>query len=393
MSNLKILLFSLENIDNVGEELLRVNTEFLLHSISPEYIIKQSQFKPEVFDKKSYRLLFKLGHYIKRVSHYLDGNFSYRVRNLSYIVKYSRYFSKQIKNCDKVITSVGMYKYSTQDFSYIYNLIAKKCQKYNKPLYICAPSIEDYNPKDWRSIQLVKTANISSVKMITTRDGVSGIQTLKNSYKINNRFLVGSVADPALWIPECFELKKGQSSASVPYIGINIIRKGIFNDYNKSFSDEGLLNIYVELIKELEKRRWKWAVYSNGMPQDIAMIDELHSLLKFSNSHILNKTHNAKEFVELISGFDAVFGARLHSCITSVSLGVPVVGFIWDNKIKYFAEAMKIRQFFFEPKDMTASNIIQALEQAMKYKYDINNIAFYKNKTRESLRLFLEESF
>ena len=40
MSNLKILLFSLENIDNVGEELLRVNTEFLLHSISPEYIIE-----------------------------------------------------------------------------------------------------------------------------------------------------------------------------------------------------------------------------------------------------------------------------------------------------------------------------------------------------------------
>lgn len=392
MNNLKILLFSLENIDNVGEELLRVNTEFLLHSISPKCIIKQSQFKPEVFDKKSYRLLFKLGHYIKRVSHYLDGNLSYRVRNLSYIVKYSRYFSKQIKNCDKVITSVGMFKYSTQDFSYIYHLIAKICQKYHKPLMISAPSIETYNSKDWRSKQLVKTANIPSVKMITTRDGVAGLDTLKNSYLKNNKFHYDNVADPALWIPECYKIKRNHILSSTPYIGINVIRKGIFDDYNKSFTDDELIKIYVELIKQLENKGWKWAVYTNGMPQDIAVIQELHSILNFSEDHILDQPKNAKDFVEMINRFDAVLGSRLHSCITAVSLGIPVVGFIWDNKLKYFAENIKRQSFFFEPKDMSADIIVNALEEAMTSEYDFNTIHYLKEKTLSSICQFLNNN-
>lgn len=392
MNNLKILLFSLENIDNVGEELLRVNTEFLLHSISPECIIKQSQFKPEVFDEKSYRLLFRLGHYIKRVSHYLNGNLSYRVRNLSYIVKYSRYFSKQIKKCDKVITSVGMFKYSTQDFSYIYHLIAKICQKYHKPLMFSAPSIEAFNPSDWRSKQLVKTANIPSVKIITTRDGIEGVNLLKKYYLNSNRFIYDNVADPALWIPECYNIKRNRVLNTTPFIGINVIRKGIFADYNKSFTDDELINIYVELIKLLDKKGWKWAVYTNGMPQDIAVIEELHSILDFSEDHILNPPKNAKGFVEMINGFDAIFGSRLHSCITAVSLGVPVVGFIWDNKLKYFSENIKRTSFFFEPKDMSADIIVNALEEAMTSEYDFKTIHYLKEKTLSSISMFLNNN-
>ena len=126
------------------------------------------------------------------------------------------------------------------------------------------------------------------------------------------------------------------------------------------------------------------------MSQDIAVIKELHSILNFSYDHILNQPDNTNEFVEMIREFDAVFGARLHSCITSVALGIPVVGFIWDNKIKYFAETMKRQSFFFEPKDMSADNILYAMEKAMESEYDFKNIDYLKNKTRSSIRKFLE---
>lgn len=388
-----VLLFALENIDNVGEELLRETTEYLINTASNNVEVKIAQFKPfDLYTQKRYKRAHRISYYVRRIAQHFRGNQAYFLLNLSYKIKYTRYFEDQIKQADHVITSVGMFKYSTQDFSYIYHLIAKICQKYHKPLMISAPSIETYNSKDWRSKQLVKTANIPSVKMITTRDGVAGLNTLKNCYLKNNKFHYDNVADPALWIPECYKIKRNHILNTPPYIGINVIRKGIFDDYNKSFTDDELIKIYVELIKQLEKKGWKWAVYTNGMPQDIAVIQELHSILNFSEDHVLNQPKNAKEFVEMINGFDAVFGSRLHSCITAVSLGVPVVGFIWDNKLKYFSENIKRPSFFFEPKDMSADIIVNALEEAMTSEYDFKTIHYLKEKTLSSICLFLNNN-
>ena len=95
----------------------------------------------------------------------------------------------------------------------------------------------------------------------------------------------------------------------------------------------------------------------------------------------------------MVKGFDAVFGSRLHSCITAVSLGVPVVGFIWDNKLRYFAETMNRQSFFFEPKDMSADNIVNALELAMKSGYDFTTIDNLKEKTLSSIQKFLETKY
>lgn len=387
----RVLLFALENINNVGEELLRETTEYLIKSSSDNVDIKIAQFKPfDIHTQKRYRTAHRISYYVRRIAQHFNGNNAYRLLNLSYKIKYTRYFEDLIKPADRVITSVGMFKYSTQDFSYIYHLVAKICQKYHKPLMISAPSLENYNPKDRRSVQLVKTANIPSVKMITTRDGIAGLNTLTNNYLVNNRFLYDIVADPALWIPECYHVKRNHSIGSTPYIGINVIRKGIFDDYDKTFTDEGLFLLYAELIKQIEKRGWRWAIYSNGMPQDIEVLKALHASLKFSKDHILNQPQNAKEFVEMVKGFDAIFGSRLHSCIAAVSLGVPVVGFFWDNKLRYFSETIKRQSFFFEPKDMSADNIVNALEQAMNTEYDFTTIDNLKEKTLSSIQKFLE---
>lgn len=386
-----ILLFALENINNVGEELLRETTEYLINSSSQNIEIKIAQFKPtDINSLKRYKLAHRLSYYVKRIAEHFTGNTSYKILNLSYIIRYTRYFEDLISCSDRVITSVGMFKYSTQDFSYTYHLIAKICQKYHKPLMISAASIEVYNPNDWRSKQLVKAANYSSVKMITTRDGIVGLKVLKDYYYKTNHFLLDDVADPALWIPECYNTRRRQTTKSTPYVGINVIRKGIFDDYNKSFTDNQLTQIYIELIEEIERRGWKWTIYSNGITHDMTVIKELQSIMSFSNDHILDQHRNAKEFIDLINNFDVIFGARLHSCITAVALGIPVVGFIWDEKIKHFSETTKRQPFFFEPKEMKAKSIIYAIEHAMEYEYDFRNIDYLKHKTKSAIRRFLE---
>ena len=227
--------------------------------------------------------------------------------------------------------------------------------------------------------------------MITTRDGQKGVDIIRKDY-IRRDITCDYVGDPALWIPDCYgvEQKKKRKVMERPHVGINIIREGIFDDYNKSFTDERLFQLYVRLIELINAKGWRWSVYTNGMASDWLVLRKLQQHIGFSDEHITSQYTSAKDYVTKISEFDVVFGARLHACITSVAIGVPVVGFIWENKLKYFSETMGVSQFFFQPKDMTAERIINRMEEAMQFDFDFRNKERYKQKTKESFIKFIE---
>lgn len=387
---MKVLLIALESIDNIGEELLRASTEFLVRTSCEDAEISVAQLKPgRKLIPLRYKYDYLLGALVWRCLLWLKGNRSYRIKKLCYRVKYTRYFSSVIRQCDKVILPVGMIKYGTQDFSYVFYLINKIATRYKKPVLMSAMSPQSADNSDWRYYQLVEAVNMPAVKMLTTRDGESGVRILKSEY-IRRKLLCDYVGDPALWIPEVYGLeKRNKVCDSIPHVGINIIRKGIFDDYNKSLTDDAMFNIYAQLIKLIEKRGWRWSVFTNGMKKDIAVLRELQAYLGFSESHVMPTCEDGKAFAGMISNFEVVFGARLHACITSVAVGTPVVGFIWEKKLKFFSETMKINQFFFLPSQMTAEKIVAKMEEALGYSYDFENRDRYKQKTKESIRHFL----
>ena len=384
-----ILLFSLESINNAGDEILRVTTEYLIKQVSTCKIIR-IQLRPGKGDLHGLnRLCWFLGAILRKLSKFIViPDLSYRLRNLGYIVAYNRVFQKTVKEADKVILPIGMLKYSTQDFSYVFNLITSICSKFGKPVLMSGMSPEVENLNDWRYKQLVNAVNASSVKMITTRDGQKGVDVIMSQY-LSRAIPCDFVGDPALWIPETYNVKRCKTKSSLPTIGINIIRNGIFEDYNKSFTDDKLFVLYSELIRQLDEKRWGWKLFCNGIKSDWKVIERIASMLNIQAERICPIPQNGEEFVKMISHFDAVFGARLHTCITSVSLSIPVVGFIWDDKLKYFSETMGISQFFFQPSEMTAEKIVAKLEEALDYNYDFENRDNYKQKTKESIRHFL----
>lgn len=388
---MKVLLIALESIDNIGEELLRASTEYLVKQECESAEVQVAQLKPcrSIIDKK-YRLDYYIGTFLWKCFQWMSGNYSYRIKDVSYKTKYSRYFSYHICECDKVILPVGMIKYGTQDFSYVFHLIIKLSTKYGKPVLMSAMSPQIADNKDWRYHQLVETVNMPAVKMLTTRDGESGVNILKSDY-IRRDIYCDYVGDPALWIPEVYCLKNKKKGNNAPYVGINIIRKGIFDDYNKSLTDDTMFDIYAKLINLIEKRGWRWSVFTNGMKKDIAVLRELQKYLGFSGDHVIPTCENGKTFVEMISNYDVVFGARLHACITSVAVRTPVVGFIWDNKLKYFSETMKISQFFFQPSNMTAEKVVAKMEEALCFNYDMDMIMKYKIRTSTSIKYFLNK--
>ena len=385
-----VLLFSLESINNAGDEILRVTTEYLIKQISSCRILR-IQLKPREEDMHGQnRLCWYMGTILRKFSKYIPNlNLSYRIKNIGYIVAYNRVFQNRIKEADKVILPIGMLKYSTQDFSYVFNLITSICTKLGKPVLLSGMSPEIENSNDWRYKQLVNAVNEFSVKMITTRDGQKGVDIIKSQY-LKRAIPCDYVGDPALWIPETYNVKRRKTTPSSPTIGINIIRKGIFEDYNKSFTDDELFAFYSELILLLDEKGWGWKLFCNGIKSDWKVIEHIASVLKIQADRICPIPQNGDEFVNMIIHFDAVFGARLHTCITSVSLSVPVVGFVWDDKIKYFSETMGIERFFFHPSNMTAEKVVNAMESAMNFKIDVSNRDKYKQKTLESIRNFID---
>lgn len=390
-----VLLISLESIDNVGDELLRTTTEFVLRSLCLDDVDFQvAQLKPtRKYINDEYKFYWNVSAVIRKISRHLGLEKFYKLRNLSYIIAYKKYYEDLIKTADFIILPVGMLKYSTQDFGYLFHQINKLATKYSKPVLMSAMSPQKADVEDWRYHQLVEAVNMPSVKMITTRDGKQGVDIIRKDY-LKREISCDYVGDPALWIPECYniEQKRSKNVDGMPYVGINVIREGIFDDYNKSFTDDKMFQLYVQLIKLIDAKGWRWSVYTNGMASDWVVLSKLQQAIGFSDEHIVQQYTSAKDYVEEVSHFDVVFGARLHACITSVALGIPVVGFIWENKLKFFSETMGISQFFFNPREMTAEKIVKKMYEALLFDFDFENRDKYKYKTLESIKRFIEFS-
>ena len=385
----RILLIALGSINNIGDEYLQETTKYICQQFVDVSLIEVAQLKPgRKHLVKSFGINWILGSLLVRFSTIFKNNISYKLKKKAFYIKYSSYFSSFIKGADKVILPVGMLKYATQDFSYVFWLINSLCTKYEKDVMMSAMSPQQANDSDWRYRQLVDAVNMPAVKMITTRDGQAGVDILKRDY-LKRSIFCDYVGDPALWIPDVYKIKTEKAESEVAHVGINVIRRGIFEDYNRSLTDEELHKIYVDLICLIEQRGWRWSLFYNGMKSDWNVINELRTEIGFSEEHIIDGCLDGKMYAEMVSQFDVVFGARLHSCITSVAVGTPVVGFIWEDKIKYFSETMGISDFFFIPQNMTASKIINKMEEAMLYHFDYNNRDNYKQKTLDSISRYL----
>ena len=382
---MNIGLIYVGSIENMGDEILFEVTKYLI--LQQSYTrIKCIELNPKYLSNKldtviyggGYSLLAFIGYYGFR------KDYRYKLINYAYQLKLRKFFSKQFKDLDAIVFSVGMLKFSTQDFSFIFSVISKIAEEKGIPIFLSAMSIERENTSDWRYHQLVNVVNSPCIKMITTRDGMKGVEILAKDYMRKDH--VDYVGDPALWIPECYGITKQASSTTV---GINVIRKNIYKDYGFDFSGKQLLDMYISIIRELEKRNIDYILFCNGMKEDYSFGKAIIKEANLPSSKLLMPPTSAKELVSMISGFKAVFGARLHACITAFSLDVPVVGLLWDNKLRYFSETMGIEEFFCELSELDGKIIVDKIERAMSFRYDDENRQYYKRKTEESLKNFI----
>lgn len=389
----KVAVIGLYAIRNAGDNILCEATQYLIKQKNPEVQIVEVDVNPRI---KSYKGLELIPFWISKVLIRVSGSifkyenssrFRYYYEYFMWWLKINHKFKTQLKDVDAIVFAGGGFlKFRTQGLNYYVEQIMKIARKNNIPVMMNGVGIEGYSETDIRCQRLKKAINQDCFKVITTRDD---IDTLKNNYIVNSNIKIAHVGDPALWVPECYNMKRNENPSNV--VGINVIRGRVYQAYGNTLSEFELLNFYKKLVQGVEERGWDWVLFSNGMAADQKFGAMLLRALGCSDRRkILPTANNSVEFLEQIRSFKLVFGARLHACITSYALDVPVVGLIWSEKLRIFADVIGKKDSFFEENELNIDNILDAMEREMNANYDKTIRDDLRTRTKNYLEMFMD---
>lgn len=389
----KIAVIGLYDIKNAGDNILCDATQYLIKDIFDEDVsIVEVDVNP---NEKNFTGFSKIPLAISQAMQKFDYSlfayettnwFRYNYEYLMWWLKINKIFRTKLKGCDAIFFAGGGFlKFRTQGLNYYVEQIVKIATKHNIPVMMNGVGIEGYDEKDIRCRRLKKAINKDCMKVITTRDD---IDTLKNLYITNPNIKISRVGDPALWVPECYNISHERVNNRV--VGINLIRGKIYQAYGNTLSEVGLMNFYRVLIHELEDRGIEWKLFSNGMKADQVFGTRLLRSLEFDEREkLILAPENVDRFINTLRGFQVVFGARLHACITSYALDIPVVGLIWNEKLRIFADLIGKKNHFFEENEMDVIKIVDAIEESFDDQYDDSIRQNLRNLTREHVEYFI----
>ncbi|MFH5778024.1 polysaccharide pyruvyl transferase family protein [Heyndrickxia oleronia] len=386
----KIALVGLNNFNNMGDQIIADTMQFIV-SKNRENDIRTYFVDINPYDSyckvnlpfrfKCFNLIRKLEHFVVDKLH--SDKLLYYIQNCSWKIKLFRYYKKQLKNADAVIFSGGGFiKYRTQELNYLVDMITKIAMNKGIPVMMSAMGVEGYSPTDLRCQKLKRAINRPCVKVITTRDNLA---LLNEKYIVNESIITALVADPAFYIPECYQIEKKDSHI----VGIGVIRSDIFLKYGVNYSEKDVINLYQGVIKELEKRNIEWKLFSNGLSSDYKFGIQLLESMEIDSSKYMSLPKSPKELVEVISQFSAIIGARLHACITAYALDITSIGLVWNEKLEFFGELIGKRENFINVDQFNAKYIVDTLVKKRNDNYDVKQRNELKHLTEKYIEMFI----
>jgi polysaccharide pyruvyl transferase WcaK-like protein len=236
------------------------------------------------------------------------------------------------------------------------------------------------NPKNENL--LIRLFNFPLVDQVTTR---GSYKMLEQYIEKKKKYPPKLVFDPAIWTDETYDVHRDESSE---VIGIGVIRPAIFEANKNEFSEENVYAMYEGIISELDKRGYKWKLFTNGFEDDYVFAGELLDKLGLDREEYLGpKIMGNKELVEQIAGFKAVIAARLHANIISTSLRVPTVALVWNEKMHFFADIIGCPERYLPAEQLSDTKlIVDRMETAIAEGYNEERIEAMKAETIETIR-------
>ena len=264
----------------------------------------------------------------------------------------------QVRYCDAVIfAGGGLIKFRGEDFEQYISGLIEAAEEAHVPVFFNAVGVEGFDEENAACMALIKAINSPCVKGISVRDDT---KTLIDSY-LQTDIRVRSVVDSAVWSDKTYKNIKPQKDG---YIGIGIAREMLFADYGHSDIDGQYLAAYwCELIRRLEEKGFKWKIFTNGLNSDEEFAEKI--LAAVGHGEKVPQPMSSDELIETIASFDGVIAQRMHSCIIAYSLGIPAVGLVWNDKMRFWGERIGCAHRFVAPEELTAQKTVEDFEMSL----------------------------
>lgn len=190
-----------------------------------------------------------------------------------------------------------------------------------------------------------------NVIAVSVRDGLPRAEALLGGP-------VKAVSDPALAAAELFGVRAGASDL----VGLGVM-------YPNGSSYRGALNLWRQIIGELNSRGVRWQLFTNGDPADEVFACRILEDYPDREARIAPRNVTAEGLLETVAGYKAVLSYRLHSQILAASLDIPAAALVWDEKQRHFFGSIGCPERCFDPA-ADARALVKGLETAAARGYD-----------------------
>lgn len=371
----RIAIVGMGNHRNIGDQIIPKTAGYIASQIDGVEIVLVNFL--DDFESERYKKYQK----IRRKIH--DEKKIYQLMRI-----YSwKWYEANMSDVDGIIVACGSFKYSTQFLWASYSIVMEFAYKHNIPIMFNALSVENYDDNDWKSRLLRDWLHLCEVKVFTVRDGELGYARLKKNY-VDKKTDVYKVGDAAFWTKECYSMYLEEGIKN-NIVAINLIRPNIFVDYNGEIKPEKLIATYSELLGLLNANGIRWQLFTNGMKEDEQIIKAI--IKSDYDRDCVFVPKNDVELVKYIYGCKAVISARLHAAIVAYSLGIPVSGFVWDDKFEGFVQDNMLQDVFCREEMFSAEVLYKNLQTSMYRDTDYSYREYWKNETKKGIKKFIEE--
>lgn len=221
----------------------------------------------------------------------------------------------------------------------------------------------------WLHGKLKRALSQPNIHSVTVRDHLDPI----NEKLLPENLQAVQSYDCAMWSKEAFDVEKKDSSV----IGLGVISLS-------RAKDKAVISLYTDIIRQLNAQGIAWELFCNGSYTDYELAVEIARISGYDKSVIAKRPLDPSELVETIATYRSIISFRLHSHVIAVSLDVPSVAIVWDDKVDFFFESIQRedRLFYYDSK---AEDVLRKLFEAENEGYDTELVQAQKNICQDSL--------
>lgn len=332
---MKILLISRFNVPNLGD-LIISNT---LYSYLTQYgeTDRYNLFgDPHKFvdinniEPTSYSFKYKISNFLNKYNLKKVRVLFSLLRKL--IITKNSYQKKEYKDIvdlyDLIVIGGGnMLMSITEDSSSInsfHNYVELALQK-RKEVFVMDIGIGPFKNKV--DLDLAMQA-LNKCSKITFRDESSYELYINNG---GNSSIANISVDP-VFLATFNKEKKSEIGDNIK-VGINIIDSRLIGQNEKSYKEK--IKGYARIIEMLNKESIEVFLFITSK-EDQSALDDTYKLVKDITKVTKVKVNGCDDIVKIYNNIDLLIGTRMHSMIIAYTMGVPVLGLSWQNKVDSF---------------------------------------------------------